>query len=107
MSRKSLVNLISSTDKDYATDFLSSLEYTITKRDVLDTHPSSCSMSPSSMKCTRAMAMKLAGVAKDEGNNSPSLVLICKNGSDTHQTRQEYMAGMKERGIYCEICGRP
>ena len=102
MSRKSLVNLISNTDKDYATDFLSSLEYTITKRDVLDTHPSSCSMSPSSMKCTRAMAMKLAGVAKDEGKNSPSLVLICKNGSDTHQTLQEYMAGMKELGIDCD-----
>ncbi len=102
MSRKSLVNLISNTNKDYASDFLSSLEYTITKRDALDTHPSSCSMSPSSMKCTRAMAMKLAGIKKDEGKASPSLVLICRNGSDTHQALQEYMVGMKELGVDCE-----
>lgn len=102
MSRKSLVNLISNTNKDYASDFLSSLEYTITKRDALDTHPSSCSMSPSSMKCVRAMAMKLAGIKKDESKASPSLVLICRNGSDTHQLLQEYMVGMKDLGIDCE-----
>ena len=51
---------------DYATDFLSSLTYTIEKVNQETKHIPSATFSPSSMKCDRQMIYKLLSVPIDD-----------------------------------------
>jgi CRISPR/Cas system-associated exonuclease Cas4 (RecB family) len=87
---------------DYATDFLSSLTYTIEKVNQENKHKPSATFSPSSMKCDRQMIYKLLSVPIDDKKDSYQLVGICESGTDRHEHIQSYVNKMKDMDIDCE-----
>ena len=87
---------------DYATDFLSSLTYTIEKVNQENKHKPSATFSPSSMKCDRQMIYKLLSVPIDDSKDSYQLVGICESGTDRHEHIQSYVNKMKDMDIDCE-----
>ena len=87
---------------DYATDFLSSLTYTIEKVNQETKHIPSATFSPSSMKCDRQMIYKLLSVPIDDKKDSYQLVGICESGTDRHEHIQSYVNKMKDMDIDCE-----
>ena len=87
---------------DYATDFLSSLTYTIEKVNQETKHIPSATFSPSSMKCDRQMIYKLLSVPIDDSKDSYQLVGICESGTDRHEHIQSYVNKMKDMDIDCE-----
>ena len=87
---------------DYATDFLSSLTYTIEKYNMDNKHMPSATFSPSSMKCDRQMIYKLLSVPIDNKKDSYQLVGICESGTARHEVIQSYVNKMKDMSIDCE-----
>lgn len=105
MGRKSLFELINNAkkeEKDYASEFLTDLTYSIEKWDKINEHESSKTISPSSMKCFRAMVFKLMGKPKDKEKRSYQLIDICANGSSRHEALQQMIYNMKNLGIDCD-----
>lgn len=105
MSRRTLFDLINNAtkdEKDYASEFLTDLTYSIEKLDKLNEHESSQSVSPSSMKCIRSMVFKLMGKPKDKAKKPYTLINICESGSQRHEALQRTIYQMKDVGIDCE-----
>lgn len=105
MSRRSLFDLINNAqkeEKDYASEFLTDLIYSIEKYDKLNEHINSKTVSPSSMKCLRAMVFKLLGKPKDKAKIPYTLIHICESGSQRHEALQKAILNMKDMGIDCE-----
>ena len=105
MARKMLFDLIESAskeEKDVADDFVLDLTYAIQKFDKMNERPASPTISPSQMKCERAMVYKLTSVPMDKQENSYQLINICQSGTDRHQDLQNTIYHMKELGLDIE-----
>ena len=105
MARRNLFELINNAqkdEKDYASEFLTDLTYSIEKLEAMDEHESSKTISPSNMKCFRSMVFKLMGKPKDKGKRSYQLIDICANGTSRHEALQDIIYNMKNINIDCE-----
>lgn len=105
MSRKALLDLISNAQKDeqdYASEFLTDLTYATEKLDKLNESEASKTISPSSMKCLRAMVFKLLGRPKDREKASYQIIDICASGTSRHESLQKMIYNMNSLGIDCE-----
>lgn len=105
MSRKALLDLISNAQKDeqdYASEFLTDLIYATEKWDKMNGVEASKTISPSNMKCSRAMVFKLLGKPRDKEKASYQLIDICANGTSRHEALQKMIYNMNSLGIDCE-----
>lgn len=90
------------TNADIALKFIDDLYLTIKKIETKNSHPSSKSFKPSSMKCPRNMQYQIMGVEPETQLINPSMVRIGESGTDAHLRIQHWISKMQEEGIDCE-----
>lgn len=95
MARKSLIGMIKSAKtEDIAEKFKNDFIYTVENNN--EDHPSSRTLSPSSLNCQRQMSCKVLGVSKEDGKETYSLSYICDIGSAMHEITQRHCLGLKK-----------
>lgn len=101
IARKALFNMISNSNKpqesvDVAQEFLDAYVFTVEKIDTDNVRKPSKSISPSSIKCSRASTFKLLGAEQTDVNHKQQLIEINQNGSERHEAIQQTVVTMPQ-----------
>ena len=95
MARKSLIGMIKSAKtEDIAEKFKNDFIYTVENNN--EDHPSSRTLSPSSLNCARQMSCKLLGISKEDGKEAYSMSYICDIGSAIHEITQRHCLSLNK-----------
>ena len=98
MARRSLVEMIHNASKeetDYASEFLTDLDYHIKKLEKESKREPSHTFKPSSIKCPRCAVMQVLGVKQDNEIRSSNLIGITSAGTFIHEMMQSKILTMK------------
>ena len=97
MGRKSLFELIQNASKehaDYASEFLTDLEYHIKRLERDNQREVSKTFKPSSIKCQRCAVMQVLGAPKNEETRNSNMIGITSAGSFIHEMMQSKIVSM-------------
>ena len=97
MERKSLFDLIQNASKeehDYASEFLTDLDYHIKKLEKDSTKEISKTFKPSSIKCSRCAVMQVLGCPQNKEVRSSNMIGITSSGSFIHEMMQSKILTM-------------
>ena len=89
-----MINSATKPEKDYAEEFFNAFTKHIEKENNKERHPS-FNITPSGLKCLRAIVYRLSGVKTDGFTPSYSLCGITESGSNRHEVNQGYIDSME------------